>query len=85
MARPAQFTSEAFVDAAIALVAEGGAGAATLQAIARRVGGPTGSIYHRFESRAAILVASPAVFAKVAAFGTLLPLGPVILFDVGFG
>lgn len=55
MTRPALFTSEAIVDAAIGLVAEGGVGAATLQAIARKVGGPTGSIYHRFESRAAIL------------------------------
>jgi AcrR family transcriptional regulator len=55
MSRPAHFTAEAIVDAAIALVAEGGSGAATLQAIAREVGGPTGSIYHRFESRAAIL------------------------------
>src|SRR4051812_42251010 len=55
MSRPAHFTAEAFVDAAISLVADGGPGAATLQAIARKVGGPTGSIYHRFESRAAIL------------------------------
>jgi len=55
MARPAHFTAESIVDAAVALVAEGGASAATLQAIARKVGGPTGSIYHRFESRAAIL------------------------------
>ena len=55
MARQAQFTSQAFVDAAIELVAEGGGSAATLQAIARKVGGPTGSIYHRFQSRAEIM------------------------------
>jgi AcrR family transcriptional regulator len=55
MVRPSRFTSQSFVDAAITLVAEGGASAATLTAIARKVGGPTGSIYHRFESRAAIL------------------------------
>jgi AcrR family transcriptional regulator len=55
MVRPALFTSQAFVDAAIELVAEGGASAATLQAIARKVGGPTGSIYHRFQSRAEIM------------------------------
>ncbi|MFC7553894.1 TetR/AcrR family transcriptional regulator [Pseudoroseomonas wenyumeiae] len=36
----------------------GGPGAATLQAIARRVGAPTGSIYHRFASRSAILAAA---------------------------
>jgi len=55
MARQALFTSQAFVDAAIELVAEGGSAAATLQAIGRKVGGPTGSIYHRFQSRAEIM------------------------------
>ena len=55
MVRTARFSAEHFIDAAIALVAEGGPGAATLQAIARRVGAPTGSIYHRFASRSAIL------------------------------
>ncbi|WP_426954547.1 TetR/AcrR family transcriptional regulator [Muricoccus radiodurans] len=58
MVRTARFSSEHFLDAAIALVAEGGPGAATMQAIARRVGAPTGSIYHRFESRSAILGAA---------------------------
>lgn len=55
MVRTARFSADHFIDAAIALVAEGGPGAATMQAIARRVGAPTGSIYHRFESRSAIL------------------------------
>lgn len=55
MVRPALFTSQSFIDAAIELVAEGGASAATLQAIARKVGGPTGSVYHRFQSRAEIM------------------------------
>ncbi|MBC9206563.1 TetR/AcrR family transcriptional regulator [Roseomonas aerophila] len=58
MVRTARFSAEHFVDAAIALVAEGGPGAATMQAIARRVGAPTGSIYHRFDSRSAILAAA---------------------------
>ncbi|HLG90179.1 MAG TPA: TetR family transcriptional regulator [Alphaproteobacteria bacterium] len=58
MARQALFTSQAFVDAAIELVAEGGGAAATLQAIARKVGGPTGSIYHRFQSRAEIMASA---------------------------
>ncbi|MCI0754314.1 TetR/AcrR family transcriptional regulator [Teichococcus vastitatis] len=58
MVRTARFSAEHFIDAAIALVAEGGPGAATMQAIARRVGGPTGSIYHRFASRSAILAAA---------------------------
>jgi AcrR family transcriptional regulator len=58
MVRTARFSAEHFIDAAIALVAEGGPGSATMQAIARRVGAPTGSIYHRFESRSAILAAA---------------------------
>jgi AcrR family transcriptional regulator len=55
MVRLARFTSDAFVDAALALVAEGGPQAASMAAISRRVGAPTGSLYHRFESRSAIL------------------------------
>ncbi|QQP93040.1 TetR/AcrR family transcriptional regulator (plasmid) [Skermanella sp. TT6] len=55
MVRTARFSEKDFVDAATALVAEGGPAAATMQAIARRVGAPTGSIYHRFESRAAVI------------------------------
>jgi AcrR family transcriptional regulator len=58
MVRTARFSAEHFIDAAIALVAEGGPSAATMQAVARRVGAPTGSIYHRFESRSAILAAA---------------------------
>jgi AcrR family transcriptional regulator len=55
MVRLARFTPAAFTDAAIALVAEGGPAAATIAAIARRAGAPTGSVYHRFESRAAVI------------------------------
>ena len=55
MVRTARFTEGDFIEATMALVAEGGPAAATMQAIARRVGAPTGSIYHRFESRAAVL------------------------------
>lgn len=55
MVRILRFADEAFIDAATALVAEGGPGAATCAAIARRVGAPIGSLYHRFESRAAVL------------------------------
>lgn len=58
MVRTAQFDTGAFVDAAISLVAEGGPSAATMAAIARKVGAPTGSIYHRFASRAAVLAAA---------------------------
>ena len=55
MVRSLRFADEAFIEAAIALVAEGGPTAATIAAIGRRVGAPIGSIYHRFESRAAVL------------------------------
>jgi AcrR family transcriptional regulator len=73
MVRTARFSAEHFIDAAIALVAEGGPGAATMQAVARRVGAPTGSIYHRFESRSAILAAAwNSSYAALA--GVLVPL-----------
>ncbi len=55
MVRLARYEAEDFVDAAVALIAEGGGAAASMAAIARKVGAPTGSIYHRFESRAAII------------------------------
>jgi AcrR family transcriptional regulator len=73
MVRTARFSAEHFIDAAIILVAEGGPGAATMQAIARRVGAPTGSIYHRFASRSAILAAAwNASYSALA--GVLVPL-----------
>lgn len=43
------------LDAALGLVAEGGPGAATVAGIARTLGAPVGSIYHRFESRDLLL------------------------------
>lgn len=55
MVRLARFTPDVFVEAAVALVAEGGPSAATIAAIARKAGAPTGSVYHRFESRAAVI------------------------------
>ncbi|TDH63862.1 TetR/AcrR family transcriptional regulator [Dankookia rubra] len=58
MVRTARFSEEDFIEATMALVAEGGPAAATMQAIARRVGAPTGSIYHRFDSRSAVLGAA---------------------------
>ncbi|WP_067685866.1 TetR/AcrR family transcriptional regulator [Nocardia jejuensis] len=55
MGRAAKYDSEAILDAALTLVAEGGPQAATIGAIAGRLGAPTGSIYHRFASRELIL------------------------------
>ena len=55
MVRTAKFDAGAFVEAAIDLIADGGPAAASTTAIARKVGAPTGSLYHRFESRAAVV------------------------------
>ncbi|MFI0357297.1 TetR/AcrR family transcriptional regulator [Actinomadura sp. 9N407] len=51
MGRPAKFTQGQVLDAALEIAAESGPGAATMTAIAGRLGAPTGSIYHRFGSR----------------------------------
>jgi AcrR family transcriptional regulator len=74
MVRTARFTEDDFIEAAMALVAEGGPAAATMQAIARRTGAPTGSIYHRFDSRSAVLAAAwnGAYAGFTAALGPLL-------------
>jgi len=53
--RPAKFDRESILDAAAALVAEAGPGAATVVNIAQRIEAPTGSIYHRFASRELVL------------------------------
>lgn len=58
MVRLAQFSADGFINAAIALVADAGPSAASIPAIARRVGAPTGSLYHRFPSKAAVLAAA---------------------------
>ncbi|MBI5090403.1 MAG: TetR/AcrR family transcriptional regulator [Actinobacteria bacterium] len=52
MTRPELFPSDAILDAALAVVAESGVGALTMTAVARRLGAPSGSLYHRFSSRA---------------------------------
>ena len=55
MGRPAKFDSESMLDAAADLIAVGGPAQATVTAIAERLGAPSGSIYHRFESRDLLL------------------------------
>jgi len=45
------------VDAATRLFAEGGVRALTMNAVAREISAPSGSIYHRFPDRAALLAA----------------------------
>lgn len=51
MARPAAFTDDQLLDAALTLVAVGGPASATISAISEATGAPVGSIYHRFDSR----------------------------------
>lgn len=55
MPRPAKFTEDQILDAALRLVADGGPGAATIGGIAALMGAPSGSIYYRFKSRDLLL------------------------------
>lgn len=57
MGRPATHTPEALLDAAVGLFAGGGARAVTMAAVARAAGAPSGSVYHRFPDRPALLAA----------------------------
>jgi len=58
MVRGSKFDQAEFVEAALVLLSEGGPTAVTMAAIARRSGAPTGSIYHRFPSRSAVVAAA---------------------------
>jgi len=55
MARPAKFDDTGILDAAGAIVAARGVGAATVSAIGAAIGAPNGSIYHRFKTRDELL------------------------------
>jgi AcrR family transcriptional regulator len=55
MARRAKFDDGQILESARGLIAMHGPAAATMSAIARRTRAPTGSIYHRFESRDVLL------------------------------
>jgi AcrR family transcriptional regulator len=54
MPRPALFTVDELLDAAAALLAADGPSAVTMSAVARAAGAPSGSMYHRFPTRAAL-------------------------------
>jgi AcrR family transcriptional regulator len=54
MPRPALFTLDELLDAAAALLAADGPSAVTMSAVARAARAPSGSMYHRFPSRAAL-------------------------------
>lgn len=55
MGRPARFDADQLLDAALALAAAKGPVAVSMSAVAARVGAPSGSVYHRFPSRPALL------------------------------
>ncbi|MFF8288894.1 TetR/AcrR family transcriptional regulator [Streptomyces sp. NPDC016309] len=55
MARPPRFDTGQLLDAAVRLAAAGGPAAVTMSAVAQAVGAPSGSVYHRFAGRPALL------------------------------
>lgn len=55
MGRPAVHTAEAIIEAAIELFAAGGAQAVTMTSVAKLIGAPSGSVYHRFPDRPSLL------------------------------
>ncbi|MFE5919065.1 TetR/AcrR family transcriptional regulator [Streptomyces sp. NPDC056468] len=55
MARPPRFDTDQILDAAVHLAAAGGPAAVTMSAVAQAVGAPSGSLYHRFAGRTALL------------------------------
>ncbi|MFD5325940.1 TetR/AcrR family transcriptional regulator [Streptomyces sp. NPDC127092] len=55
MARPPRFDTDQLLDAAVLLAASGGPAAVTMSAVAQAVGAPSGSMYHRFPGRTALL------------------------------
>lgn len=57
MGRPAKFDLDQLLDAAIEIAARSGPAAVTMRAVAAAVGAPSGSVYHRFAGRPALLAA----------------------------
>ncbi|WP_411081557.1 TetR/AcrR family transcriptional regulator [Streptomyces sp. cmx-18-6] len=55
MARPARFATDQLLDAAVRLAAASGPAGVTMSAVAQAVGAPSGSLYHRFPGRNALL------------------------------
>ncbi|KUL54791.1 TetR family transcriptional regulator [Streptomyces sp. NRRL F-4489] len=55
MARPPRFSVDQLLDAAVELAAAGGPAAVTMAAVAHAAGAPSGSVYHRFAGRTALL------------------------------
>ncbi|MFD7028540.1 TetR/AcrR family transcriptional regulator [Streptomyces sp. NPDC059917] len=55
MARPPRFDTDQILDAAVRLAASAGPTGVTMTAVAQAIGAPSGSVYHRFPGRAALL------------------------------
>ncbi len=55
MARPPRFDTDQILDAAVRLAASAGPGGVTMSAVAQAIGAPSGSMYHRFAGRTALL------------------------------
>lgn len=55
MARPPRFDTDQLLDAAVRQAAAAGPAAVTMSAVAKDVGAPSGSVYHRFPGRTALL------------------------------
>lgn len=73
MAQPVKYDAEAMLDAARELVLSAGPRAANAAAVARVIGAPSGSIYHRFGSRDE-LVGTSWLRAQQRFLGGFLPL-----------
>lgn len=55
MARPPRFDADQILDAAVRLAASAGPSGVTMSAVAQAIGAPSGSMYHRFPARTALL------------------------------
>ncbi|MDH6705922.1 AcrR family transcriptional regulator [Kitasatospora sp. MAA19] len=55
MARPPRFDTDQLLDAAVRQAAASGPAGVTMSAVAKDVGAPSGSVYHRFPGRSALL------------------------------
>lgn len=58
MPRPVKHSTDAMLDAARALVLDGGPAAASARAVSQAVGAPSGSVYHRFPRRDDLVAAA---------------------------
>src|SRR5438874_1945941 len=55
MSRPPRFATSLLLDTAVQLAAESGPSGVTMSAVAAAAGAPSGSLYHRFAGRSALL------------------------------